>query len=99
MTGILTETANLTNSYQYDSYGNLTSGTADGVNYYGYNGESTNVKTGLQYLRARYYNAENGTFTTEDSDLGTTENPLTRNRYDYTTNNPLNYSDPTGHSL
>ena len=99
VTGILTETANLTNSYQYDPYGNLTSGTADGVNYYGYNGESTNVKTGLQYLWARYYNAENGTFTTEDSDLGTTENPLTRNRYDYTTNNPLNYSDPTGHSL
>ena len=99
MTGILTETANLTNSYQYDPYGNLTSGTADGVNYYGYNGESTNVKTGLQYLRARYYDAENGTFTTEDSDLGTTENPLTRNRYDYATNNPLNYSDPTGHSL
>lgn len=24
---------------------------------------------------------------------------MTRNRYDYTTNNPLNYSDPTGHSL
>ena len=98
MTGILTETANLTNSYQYDPYGNLTSGTADGVNYYGYNGESTNVKTGLQYLRARYYNAENGTFTTEDSDLGTTENPLTRNRYAYTSNNPVNYDDPTGHS-
>ena len=66
VTGILTENANLTNSYQYDPYGNLTSGTADGVNYYGYNGESTSVKTGLQYLRARYYNAENGTFTTED---------------------------------
>lgn len=99
VTGILTENGNLTNSYQYDPYGNLTSGTADGVNYYGYNGESTNVKTGLQYLRARYYNAETGTFTTEDSDLGTTENPLTRNRYDYATNNPLNYSDPTGHSL
>ena len=98
VTGILTENANLTNSYQYDPYGNLTSGTADGVNYYGYNGESTNVKTGLQYLRARYYNAENGTFTTEDSDLGTTENPLTRNRYAYTSNNPVNYDDPTGHS-
>ena len=98
VTGILTETANLTNSYQYDPYGNLTSGTADGVNYYGYNGESTNVKTGLQYLRARYYSAENGTFTTEDNDLGTTENPLTRNRYAYTSNNPVNYDDPTGHS-
>lgn len=67
--------------------------------YYGYNGESTNVKTGLQYLRARYYDAENGTFTTEDDNLGTTEKPLTRNRYDYTTNNPVNYRDPTGHSL
>ena len=98
VTGILTENANLTNSYQYDPYGNLTSGTADGVNYYGYNGESTNVKTGLQYLRARYYDAENGTFTTEDSDLGTTENPLTRNRYAYTSNNLVNYDDPTGHS-
>ena len=31
VTGILTETANLTNSYQYDSYGNLTSGTADRI--------------------------------------------------------------------
>ena len=98
VTGILTETANLTNSYQYDPYGNLTSGTADGVNYYAYNWESTNVKTGLQYLWARYYSAENGTFTTEDSDLGTKENPLTRNRYAYTSNNPVNYDDPTGHS-
>ena len=67
--------------------------------YYGYNGESTNVKTGLQYLRARYYDAENGTFTTEDDNLGTTEKPLTRNRYDYTTNNLVNYRDSTGHSL
>lgn len=99
VTGLLTESGSLTNSYTYDPYGALTSGTADGVNYYGYNGESSNVKTGLQYLRARYYDAENGTFTTEDSDLGTKENPLTRNRYDYTSNNPLNYSDPTGHSL
>ena len=98
MTGLLTENAVLTNSYRYDAYGNLTSGTADAVNYYGYNAESTNVKTGFQYLRARYYDTENGTFTSEDSNLGTTENPLTRNRYSYTANNPLNYKDPSGHS-
>ena len=96
VTGILTENANLTNSYQYDPYGNLTSGTADGVNYYGYNGESTNIKTGLQYLRARYYDAENGDFISEDEDLGDEEEPLTMNRYQYTTNNPVNYNDTTG---
>lgn len=98
VTGLLTERAFLTNSYRYDAYGNLTSGTADAVNYYGYNAESTNVKTGFQYLRARYYDTENGTFTSEDSNLGTQENPLTRNRYSYTSNNPLNYKDPSGHS-
>ena len=97
MTGVLSETGALTNSYCYDSYGNLTSGTPEAVNYYGYNGESANIKTGFQYLRARYYYAENGAFTTEDSDLGTKENPLTRNRYSYVMNNPLNYVDPTGH--
>ena len=62
-------------------------------------GESTNVKTGLQYLRARYYNAENGTFTTEDSDLGTTENPLPETATIMRPIIRLNYSDPTGHSL
>ena len=96
VTGILTENANLANSYQYDPHGHLTSGTADGVNYYGYNGESTNVKTGLQYLRARYYDAENGDFISEDEDLGDEEEPLTMNRYQYTTNNPVNYDDTTG---
>ena len=88
-----------TNSYQYDPYGNTIFGTPVSINYYGYNGESTNTNTGYQYLRARYYNPVNGNFTTEDTNTGTTENPLTRNRYGYVNNNPLNYEDPTGHSL
>lgn len=88
-----------TNSYQYDPYGNTIFGTPVSINYYGYNGESANTNTGYQYLRARYYNPVNGNFTTEDTNTGTTENPLTRNRYGYVNNNPLNYEDPTGHSL
>ena len=87
----------LGSSYRYDPYGVLVSGTPDAVNYYGYNGESTGAKTGLQYLRARYYQASTGTFTSEDSDLGSKREPLTRNRYAYVTNNPANYQDPSGH--
>ena len=97
VTGLVTDNGTLTNSYTYDPYGTLTSGTADAVNYYGYNAESTNTKTGLQYLRARYYDPENGNFTSEDTEDGELPFPLTRNRYVYALNNPLNYKDPTGH--
>ena len=89
----------VTKSYTYDAFGVEQNIDDADTNAFRYCGEYYDAETGTIYLRARYYNAENGTFTTEDSDLGTTENPLTRNRYDYTTNNPLNYSDPTGHSL
>ncbi|MEY8410480.1 RHS repeat-associated core domain-containing protein [Lachnospiraceae bacterium 62-26] len=98
VTGLLTENGKLTNSYRYDPYGSLLSGTPDAVNYYGYNGESANVKTGFQYLRARYYNPASGTFTSEDPYLGTQTEPLSRNRYAYTQNNPVNYTDPAGYA-
>ena len=99
VTGLLAETGALTNSYRYDPYGELAAGTADGVNYYGYRAESANTKTGFQYLRARYYNPENGNFVTEDTYPGEPEYPLTRNRYTYTLNNPVNYADPSGHAV
>ncbi|MDL2251215.1 Rhs family protein, partial [Lachnospiraceae bacterium OttesenSCG-928-J05] len=97
--GITATDGTLTDSYRYDPYGNLDFGTPVSNNYYGYNAESTNTNTGLQYLRARYYNPQNGNFTTEDTETGTKTNPLTRNRYTYVTNNPLNYQDPSGHFL
>lgn len=97
VSGLLKENGKLANSYRYDPYGNLTSGTPDAVNYYGYHGESTNIKTGFQYLRARYYAPATGRFTTEDPYLGNQAEPLSRNRYAYTENNPVNYADPTGY--
>lgn len=94
----LTDTAgNVVSSYCYDPYGNLTFGTPTGINYYGYNSESTDTNTELQYLRARYYSPANGNFISEDTYLGTTTEPLSRNRYAYVANNPLNYRDPSGH--
>ena len=53
--------------------------------------------SGLQYLRARYYEPETGRFMTNDSYLGNVMNPLTLNRYDYTSNNPVMNYDPSGH--
>ncbi|WP_243140872.1 RHS repeat-associated core domain-containing protein [Candidatus Galacturonibacter soehngenii] len=83
-------------SCQYDAYG---SATVNGDTYspYQYNAEAVDWNTGLQYLRARYYNSGIGGFLTQDTYLGMLEDPLTQNLYTYTGNNPVNLMDPSGH--
>ena len=87
----------VTDVYQYDPYGQVTLGSTKHTDFYGYNAESYNPNTGLEYLRARYYNAEEGRFFQEDTNLGDVTDPLTLNRYAYVKNSPLNYVDPSGH--
>ena len=95
-------------SYTYDAYGNMqktgtygeisTDSSAYG-NPYGYNGEYSHALTGLQYLRARYYQASTGSFISKDSYAGNIRSILRANRYTYGENNPLGYADPSGHSV
>ena len=95
---------------EYDTYGNLVAGIVEKwhvwyndifahrtANIYAYSGERYNVISGLQFLRARWYDTDIGRFISEDSYLGTQTEPLSRNRYIYTHNNPVNYMDPSGH--
>ena len=88
----------VTSVYQYDPYGQVTLGSTEHADFYGYNAESYNPNTGLEYLRARYYNADTGRFFQEDAYLGDIGDPLTLNRYAYTKNSPLNYVDPSGNN-
>lgn len=91
------KSSEIVESYTYDPFGNVTSGAPEFDSFYGYNAEDTNPVTGLQYLRARYYDTEDGRFSVADTYLGDVSEPLTLNRYSYTVNNPTNYIDPTGH--
>lgn len=84
-------------TYRYDAYGNTTKSNNTLNNPYQYNAEYTDSSTGLQYLRARYYDSSQGRFTTKDTLLGSTDKPITRNLYTYCGNNPLNITDPSGH--
>jgi RHS repeat-associated protein len=87
-------------SYQYDPSGNLTEQTgADTRNPYLYRAEYTDDATGNQYLRARYYDPQTGSFMTEDSYLGSLLEPLSQNLYTYAENNEVNFSDPSGHGI
>lgn len=84
--------------YTYDAYGNTTVNTGSPLNNpYQYNAEYTDSSTGNQYLRARYYDPASGRFLTKDTYLGETNDPLSRNLYAYTRNNPVNLVDPSGH--
>lgn len=95
-------------SYVYDAYGNMkklgmykdvSTDSAAYASPYGYNGEYSHALSGLQYLRARYYNAESGSFISKDSYAGNIRSILSANRYTYGENNPLGYADPSGHSI
>ncbi|MBD5102879.1 MAG: hypothetical protein HDT27_09385, partial [Subdoligranulum sp.] len=67
--------------------------------FYGYNGEQHDPTTGLQYLRARYYAPQNGSFSTQDSFAGLLTDALSQKRYTYVQNNPVTFADPSGHSI
>ncbi len=52
---------------------------------------------GLSYYNARWYDPQLGRFTSPDTIVPKPDNPQSSNRYSYTYNNPLKYTDPTGH--
>jgi RHS repeat-associated protein len=52
---------------------------------------------GLIYMNARYYLPEIGRFISADSLVPDSQNPQSFNRYSYGYNNPVKYTDPSGH--
>lgn len=92
----LTRAGNAVASSSYNLYGSSKASTDTTGNPFAYNGEARDV-TGLDFLRARYYDSHAGTFLTEDSYPGSLTDPLSQNRYAYVQNNPVNYTDPSGH--
>ena len=54
-------------------------------------------ETGLYYLNSRYYDSKIARFLSEDTYTGDPNDPLSLNLYSYCYNNPIAYTDPTGH--
>jgi RHS repeat-associated protein len=63
----------------------------------GFIGERTDDETGLAYLHARYYDPQLGVFVQPDT-LDPTKEGVGVNRYAYSFNDPINKSDPNGHT-
>ncbi|WDH80479.1 RHS repeat-associated core domain-containing protein [Paenibacillus urinalis] len=94
---IVDSTGEILNSYTYDLWGKPISKTEKVTNPFLYAGEYWDPSTNLQYLRARWYDPNIGRFINEDTYEGDINSPQTLNLYAYVQNNPLKYTDPSGH--
>ena len=84
-------------TYRYDAFGTLIEANGEADNSITYAGYQYDVESGLYYLNARYYDSTTARFLTEDTYAGQANDPLSLNRYTYCANNPLRYTDPSGH--
>jgi RHS repeat-associated protein len=87
---------NITDTYDYDAFGNLINRTGNTPNDYLYAGERLDSDLGFYYLRARFLNTVNGRFLTQDKFQGHKEDPKSLHKYLYVANDPINKVDPTG---
>jgi RHS repeat-associated protein len=86
----------VTDTYDYDAFGNLIAQTGTTPNLYLYSGEQFDPDLGLYYLRARYHNPQTGRFWSTDSFEGFGQDPASLHKYTYCANNPINCVDPSG---
>lgn len=93
VTSLTTSAGAVTNTYSYDSFGNLTASSGSVVNPFQYMGRELDSESGLYNYRARYYDQTNGRFTSEDpirfdgKDL---------NFFRFVSNQPTGLLDPFG---
>ena len=97
-TAITDINGNVTDTFAYDTYGNLISRTGTSVVIFLYNGRDGVVtdNNGLIYMRARYYSPELRRFINADIIAGEISNAVTLNRYAYANGNPVSNIDPFG---
>jgi RHS repeat-associated protein len=90
-TALTSSTGATAQSYKYDAYGQLTSTLPTVANPFRYAGQYSDPETGLQYLRARYYDPAAGQMLGRDPLAAETRAP-----YAYAAGSPLNATDPSG---
>ena len=94
----LTNTAGaVTDTYDYDAFGNLIASTGSTPNNYLFAGEQFDPNLGLYYNRARYLDVRDGRYWQADSEEGDPQSPSSLHKYLYALGNPVDNVDPSGH--
>jgi choice-of-anchor A domain-containing protein/RHS repeat-associated protein len=87
---------NFTDGYHYQAFGKLLNKTGTTDNKYLFTGEQYDNNLNQYYLRARYYNQNNGRFTQMDTYAGNSQDPVTLHKYLYANADGVNKIDPSG---
>ncbi|MFZ6778501.1 transglutaminase domain-containing protein [Undibacterium sp. Ji83W] len=87
---------NITDTYQYDVFGNLLDKSGTTTNQYRYTGEYFDDAISLQYNRSRWYDELSGRFMSQDRFPGFDIRPVSFNKYVYANSNPAKFTDSSG---
>jgi RHS repeat-associated protein len=86
----------VTDTFDYDAYGNVLGRTGTTPNSYLYRGQQFDADLGVYYLRARYYSPQRGRFLTRDTFDGVQSEPRSLHKYLYAQADPINQLDASG---
>jgi RHS repeat-associated protein len=86
----------VTDTYEYDAFGNALVTTGSTPNEFLYRGEQYDSDLGLYYLRARYYNPLTGSFMSRDPEDHALTDVREVHKYLYAGGDPVNGIDPNG---
>ena len=92
-------TGTITDTYDYDAFGNLLVSTGSTVNNYLFAGEQWDPNLGLYYNRARYLDVRSGRFWSMDTEEGDDLDPVSLHKYLYAEVNPIDHVDPSGNEI
>src|SRR5713101_2211749 len=97
--GLTDSNGTLVSTYQYDPFGNLTSSTGSVANPWRFAAGYFDSSTGLYKYGTRYYNPGFGRWSQQDPVRGSLDNPTSLNRYVYASDDPVNFTDPSGRDV
>ncbi len=80
------------------SRGELRNPTGTTPTTFRFTGQREQSEIGLYFYNARWYDSSLGRFTSPDTIIPGAGNPLAWDRFAYTLNNPVRYTDPSGHA-
>ena len=86
------------NRYDYSAFGRSLNKSEHVAQDFELGGGRFDDESGLTYMNARYYDDEIAHFISADSIIPRMYDPQSHHRYSYTEQDPINFSDPSGHS-